>query len=126
MVDVLGVRVEGDHGVGRADTEGSAGHVLRVGLGEEVGVRELGALAEGKGDDAVETFEHAGELGWIENVGGGDGLGVGFGGGDLVGEETDVEGKERCQASKAGLRGSRKRPDHILVGWELVIGVVLF
>ena len=32
VVDVLGVGVEGDHGVGGADAEGGAGHVLLVGL----------------------------------------------------------------------------------------------
>ena len=55
-----------------------------------------------------------------ENAGGGDGLGVGFRGGDLVGEETDVEGEGTLPGFEGGVEGlAEAAGPHF--GWVLIM-----
>ena len=66
--------------------------------------------------DTREAGEHGVEFVAGEDAGGGDGAGVRLQAATSWGSRRQSKGKVRCHCSKVRSRGSRKRPDHILVG----------
>ncbi len=98
VVDVFGLWGGGDDGGANL---GVGGFVVDLAAG---GADAVGPV-EGAFAYAVEAVEGLLEFILGEDIGGGDGAGVGLGGGDLVGQEAPVEGEAALPLLEGAVEG---------------------